>query len=88
MKNKIITVLCALFMIFFIAHKCDKAIQKENEQEVTEPKKEIHCMVCGKDLTDDYNRISPNFNGNYYCTPCYEQTMREVHEDMQAEGYD
>ncbi|GAA4776808.1 hypothetical protein GCM10023230_29970 [Flavobacterium hankyongi] len=69
------------------ANKCDNNLNKEAETN-TEPKKKINCMVCGKDLTEDYNRISPNGNGNYYCTPCYKATMRDVHREIQAEGYD
>lgn len=88
MRDKIAIALCVLFVTFFIAHQCDKASQREYEQKANEPKPEIHCIVCSKDLTNDYNRISPNGNGNYYCTPCYKATMRQVHEDIRAEGYD
>jgi len=49
--------------------------------------KSISCLVCGKDLTNDYNRISPNGNNYYYCTLCYRKTMREINEKLKAEGY-
>ncbi|MGQ2985356.1 hypothetical protein [Flavobacterium sp.] len=88
MKNTLYTIVCIVIVLFVVAHQCDKSMQREYQEKANEPKQEIHCMVCGKDLTDDYNRISPNGNGNYYCTPCYKQTMREVHEDIRAEGYD
>ena len=87
MKNTILTILGALCFIFFLAHQCDKSIQKEYTEEAKKPKEEIHCLVCSKDLTNDYNRIAPNGDA-YYCTPCYKQTMREVHEIIRAEGYD
>lgn len=87
MRNKLAGLLFVLFFAFFLAHQCDKASQREQAKEAEQPKEEIHCMVCSKDLTNDYNRIAPNGNG-YYCTPCYKQTMREVHENIQAEGYD
>lgn len=59
-----------------------------NSSPVSNQKKEIHCMVCNKNLTDDYNRISPNGNGNYYCTLCYQKTKREINRELWAEGYD
>ena len=77
-----------LAVLFFLADQCDRKISKEGQEKASQPKEHIECMVCGKDLTNDYNRIAPNGNSNYYCTPCYKQTMREVHEDIQAEGYD
>ncbi|WP_129582976.1 hypothetical protein [Flavobacterium cyanobacteriorum] len=43
-------------------------------------------MSCSKDLTDDYNRINPNGTG-YFCTLCYQKTMKGIHDDMRAEGY-
>ncbi len=77
------------FIIFMWANKCDNNLNKEAEANTNnQSQNKITCMVCGKDLTDDYNRISPNGNGNYYCTPCYKATMRNVHEEIQAEGYD
>lgn len=64
-----------------------RACEKPYNDTTNEPKKKINCMVCGKDLTDDYNRIAPNGHDAYYCTPCYQATMRQVHKDIQAEGY-
>lgn len=65
-----------------------RAFEKNAVETANEPKKKIMCMVCDKDLTDDYNRIAPNGHDAYYCTPCYKATMRDVHESIQAEGYD
>ena len=88
-NNNWMYILGFIFLIFMWANKCDSDLKRKTETNTTsEPKKKISCMVCGKDLTDDYNRISPNGNGNYYCTPCYKQTMRDVHESIQAQGYD
>ena len=46
----------------------------------------IHCWRCGIDLTNTYNRIETDDN-KYECTPCYEQTMKEIHDEMRAKGY-
>jgi hypothetical protein len=87
MKNTVYTIVCVLIVLFALANQCDKSSRKDSLERANQPKEEIHCLLCGKNLTDDYNRIAPNGN-NYYCTPCYKQTMREVHEDIQAQGYD
>lgn len=52
----------------------------------SEPKEEIHCIVCSKDLTDDFHRIQPNGEG-YFCMPCYQKAMKGIHDDMRTEGY-
>ena len=64
--------------MFFFSHKAPPVVEVN--------KKEIHCVVCGKNLTDDYNRIYANEN-SYYCTLCYEKTMKDIHDEMRAEGY-
>lgn len=84
MKNTIGYILVAIFLVYLLADKCDKDLRDKVN---SEPKKQISCMVCGKDLTDDYNRIAPNGHDAYYCTPCYKATMRDVNESIKAEGY-
>ena len=86
MRDRIVVILCALFMIFFIAHQCDKSIQKDRAEQTNEPNEVIHCVSCNKDLTNDYNRINPNGTG-YFCTLCYQKTMKGIHDDMRTEGY-
>lgn len=49
--------------------------------------KEIHCKQCGKDLTNDFNRISPMEVKGYYCMPCYNGIQRDIKEEMILEGY-
>lgn len=59
----------------------------ENSSSASEPNKKVTCAMCGKDLTDDLNRISPN-GGSYYCySPCYQKLKGEVSDDLEAEGY-
>lgn len=78
----------AIIFTIFQVYRCEvRAKNKASKASTSKPKEKISCMVCSKDLTDDYNRIAPNGNGNYYCTPCYQATMRDIHEDMKAEGY-
>jgi DnaJ-class molecular chaperone len=68
--------------------KKDATLLQDSEQESTSSnEKEIHCIVCDKNLTDDdYDRISPNGNGNYYCTSCYEKTMDDVTNKLQSKA--
>lgn len=82
MKN-IFILLIVLIGASFLSDTCDHAKAREN---ANKPKEKIFCINCGKDLTDDYNRIRPSGAG-YYCTPCYQQTMRHIHAEMRAEGY-
>lgn len=87
--RKIFIVIGVLFLVLFIwARKCDIENNKKLEIEASKPKKEIFCMTCRKNLTNDYNRMEPLNNGNFYCTPCYKSTMRDVREEIRAEGYD
>lgn len=86
MKKTLQVIGIIFFTIFFWAYKCDRQTQKESLEEANKPKEKISCIMCGKDLTDDYNRICPNGKG-YFCTPCYEKTMRGVNSDIQSEGY-
>lgn len=72
----------AAFIIGYVGYLLDSPSTENNY-----PKQKIHCIICDKDLTDDYNRISPN-GGAYYCTPCYKATMRQVRENIRSEGYD
>ena len=44
------------------------------------------CWRCGKDLTNDMNYIETD-PGKYECTPCYEATMKGIHDEMKTEGY-
>lgn len=78
MKNKLWTGICVIVLIFFYASKCEEAVKDDSS---SKPKEKISCIICSKDLTNDYNRISPNGKG-YYCTPCYKQTMRDVNSDI------
>src|ERR1700761_7754890 len=55
---------------------------------IAAPVEKIVCWRCGKDLTNDHNRIETSFNPERWeCTPCYEATMKEVHDEMKSEGY-
>jgi hypothetical protein len=55
---------------------------------VSQPVEKINCWRCGKDLTNDVNRIETSFNpAKWECTPCYEATQKEIHDEMKAEGY-
>lgn len=86
-KNKYLKTIGSTLIVgaflFFAFGSDDSKSEKTNE-----PKKKINCMMCGKDLTDDYNRISPNFNDNYYCTaPCYQKLKSDVSDDLESEGY-
>jgi len=65
----------------------DKAIKQIDESIVILKKKIKICYVCNKDLTNDPARIDPLANGNYYCTPCYRKTMREINQQLKYEGY-
>jgi hypothetical protein len=79
-------IVCAVLMgLAFIA---DRVNDSSSEDTSKSQKKEIHCIQCNKDLTDTYNRISPNFNDIYYCTLCYQKTKREINRELRAEGYD
>lgn len=88
MKNKLLkTTGAILISTFFIAMAFGSGDSSTKSESSTKEPEKISCMVCSKDLTNDYNRIAPNGKG-YYCTPCYKQTMREVHDDIRAQGYD
>ena len=83
MKNFFIV--CAVLLgLAFIA---DRVNEFSSSSSSSHKKKEIHCIVCNKDLTDTHHRIAPNGNGNYYCTLCYRKTMREINRELSAEGY-
>lgn len=87
-NNKWMYILIIIAVIILQVYQCEmRAQRKASKASTSKPQEKISCMVCGKDLTDDYNRIAPNGNGNYYCTPCYQATMRDIHQDMKAEGY-
>ncbi len=61
---------------------------KDNVQETTKPKEKISCYVCGKDLTNEINKIEPmSTPGTWYCTPCYKSTMDEINEKLDMQGY-
>ena len=63
------------------------ALQESGEENTSANEKEIHCIVCDKNLTnDDYDRISPNGDGNYYCTLCYEKTIKDVKNKLQSKA--
>jgi DNA-directed RNA polymerase subunit N (RpoN/RPB10) len=91
MKNKYLkTVGSALIAgaFLFIAFGSGDSESEKNSSTSNEPKKKIKCFMCGKDLTDDYNRISPNYNEIYYCTaPCYQKLKSEVSDDLEMQGY-
>lgn len=82
-KEKFIVVIYLIIfgVIFYNLQQCMK------EPSAKEKAKEVHCAKCNKDLTKDYNRIAPT-GKEYYCTPCYKQMMRGIHEEMRFEGYD
>lgn len=80
----------AIFMFILIGGKnflFGGPNESKTESSSTVKKEEIHCLVCSKDLTNDFNRISPNGNGNYYCTLCYQETKRQINRELRAEGY-
>jgi hypothetical protein len=86
--RKIFITFGILFLILIIwARKCDNEIEKELELEASQPKKEITCTSCGKNLTNDYNRMEPLNNGNFYCMPCYYSMKNDIQSEMKAEGY-
>lgn len=88
MKNKFLKITGAILISAFFVGMAFGSGESDNKSENSNKQPEkISCMVCGKDLTNDHNRIAPNGNG-YYCTPCYKQTMRQVHDDIRAQGYD
>lgn len=88
MRNKFVkTTGAILISVFFIAMAFGSGDSKSKSENSNTPPQKISCLVCGKDLTNDHNRIAPN-GDHYYCTPCYKQTMRNVHEEIRAEGYD
>ena len=72
----------------FLALGSDPPKSENNASSSNEPEKKINCMMCGKDLTNDYNRISPNSNDNYFCTaPCYQKLKSDVSDDLESQGY-
>lgn len=76
------TIIVGAFL--FLAFGSDRS----KSEKTNEPKKKINCAMCGKDLTDDYNRISPNYNEFYYCTaPCYQKLKSDVSDDLESQGY-
>lgn len=69
----------------------DEENSSKTENKVTEtenkPKEKKSCKKCGKDLTDDYNRMLAPSGTGYFCTLCYRKLRREVDEELKAEGY-
>ena len=58
---------------------------QRNSNTSTPPEKKI-CWSCGKDLSNTVDWIETDPK-KYECTVCYEKTMREIKDDMTAEGY-
>lgn len=88
MKKIIIVFGVLFFMLILWARKCDSEMEQQIKEDASKPKKEIFCTVCNKNLTDDYNRMEPLNNGNFYCTPCYKSMKNDIDNEIKAEGYD
>jgi len=50
-------------------------VQKEN----------INCMLCGKDLTDSYDKRSSPSGRGYFCYDCYNLAMKGIHSKSDSE---
>jgi predicted amidophosphoribosyltransferase len=81
-SGKILVTLMVIFIVFLIVMHNTKS---NNDSATTAPVKKV-CWHCGKDLTNDMNYIETD-PGKYECTPCYEATMKGIHDEMKAEGY-
>jgi hypothetical protein len=76
-----------IFGIFFYLGSGDSESSKKGPNSTkSEPVKQIRCVRCNKDLTNDYNRM--NEGSSYYCTaPCYQLLKKEVSDELEVEGY-
>jgi hypothetical protein len=87
MKKNLIKTICSTLIIvsfLFIALASGETESNSSENKQVE---KINCAMCGKDLTNDFNRICPN-GGAYYCTAqCYQKLKKEVSDDLESEGY-
>jgi hypothetical protein len=76
-----------IFMFMAVSSGSDSSSEK-NEEADAKPKERIGCTVCGKDLTNDLNKIqSIATSGVWYCTPCHRSTMDNITDELEAEGY-
>lgn len=77
----------AIGISIVIIGNCYKSKKTESEKSIPTKVEKIACMTCGKDLTNDYNRMLTPSGNAWWCTPCYQATMNEVYDDMEAKGY-
>lgn len=81
MKKDISTILVFLGLVlcvgYFSLYGKPDFLTNEETVIVQDNTEHIHCMICNRDLTNYGNKIWPHENG-YYCTSCYEQTMKSA----------
>ena len=83
-RKKSTAIFISVLLILILSAGCNHSDNSSQTSNTTVEK--IYCWSCGADLSKTYNYIETS-PGKYECTLCYDKTMRDIHDEMKAEGY-
>lgn len=86
LKQKAILIICIAGVGMVSSFYFKDKPKNSQHSSTNAPEEKKSCWRCGKDLSNTVQYIETD-SKKYACTPCYETTMREIKDEMSAEGY-